>query len=40
MDVSNDSCFSPQDEDTDLCDEAAREGFAMLDQLEAQDNPP
>lgn len=25
--------------DTDLCNEAAREGFAMLDQMEAQDAP-
>ena len=28
-----------QGEDMDLCDEAAREGFAMLDQMEAQDAP-
>jgi hypothetical protein len=26
-------------EDIDLCDEAAREGFAMLDEMEAQDAP-
>ncbi len=28
-----------QGEEIDLCDEAAREGFAMLDQMEAQDAP-
>ena len=28
-----------QGEDIDLCDEAPREGFAMLDQMEAQDAP-
>ena len=28
-----------QGEDIDLCDEAAREGIAMLDQMEAQDAP-
>jgi hypothetical protein len=26
-------------EDLDLCDETAREGFAMLDQMDAQDAP-
>jgi len=26
-----------QGEDIDLCDETAREGFAMLDQMEARD---
>jgi len=26
-------------EDIDLCDEAAREGFGMLDEMEAQDPP-
>jgi hypothetical protein len=26
-----------QGEDVDLCDEAAREGFAMLERMEAQD---
>jgi hypothetical protein len=28
-----------QGEDIDLCDQAAREGFAMLDQIEAQTSP-
>ncbi len=28
-----------QGEDMDLCDEAARDGFAMLDRMEAQDSP-
>jgi hypothetical protein len=28
-----------QGEDIDLCDEAAREGFVMLDRMEAQDTP-
>ena len=28
-----------QGEDIDVCDETAREGFAMLDQMEAQDAP-
>jgi hypothetical protein len=26
-------------EEIDLCDEAAHEGFAMLDEMEAQDRP-
>ena len=26
-----------QGEDIDVCDETAREGFAMLDQMEAED---